>query len=270
MRCAVVGHVEWIDFVPVERVPRAGEILTTEESWGEAGGGGAVAAGEFLRLGAETTFFVAVGDDELGRRTAEELGGWGLRLELAVRGAPQRRGFTYLDAAGERTITVLGEKLHPHAEDPLAWDELERTDAVYFTGGDTGALRQARRARTLVATARELSTLAGAGVQLDALVHSSRDPAERYQLGDLDPAPKLVVTTEGAAGGRYATSGGEEGRWQAVPLPGPIADMYGAGDCFAAALAFALGEGRALPDALRFAAERGAIAMTRRGVRGAG
>jgi ribokinase len=268
VRCAVVGHVEWIDFVPVDRVPRPGEIVTTVEHWGEPGGGGAVAAGEFQRLGADTTFYVAVGDDELGRRTAEELGTWGLRLELAVRAAPQRRGFTYVDAQGERTITVLGEKLHAHAGDPLAWDELETADAVYFTGGDIGALRQARRGRILVATARELPTLAEAGVELDVLVHSARDSGERYEPGVLDPAPRLVVSTEGAAGGRYSAVGGEEGRWEATSPPGPIRDMYGAGDCFAAALAFALAEGRAVPEALAFAAERGALAMTRRGVGG--
>jgi ribokinase len=268
VRCAVVGHVEWIDFVPVERVPRPGEIVTTVEHWGEPGGGGAVAAGEFQRLGAETTFYAGVGDDDLGRRTAEELGTWGLRLELVVRAAPQRRGFTYVDAEGERTITVLGEKLHAHGDDPLGWDELATTDAVYFTGGDIGALRQARRGRILVATARELPTLVEAGVELDVLVHSARDRGERYEPGVLDPAPRLVVSTEGAAGGRYSGVGGEEGRWKAAPVPGPIRDMYGSGDCFAAALAFGLAQGRALPEALAFAAERGALAMTRRGVGG--
>jgi ribokinase len=265
VRCAVVGHVEWIDFVPVERVPEAGEIVTTVESWEEPGGGGAVAAGEFHRLGADTTFFTAVGDDELGRRTAAELGTWGLHLELAVRDAPQRRGFTYVDAEGERTITVLGEKLHAHADDPLAWDELETIDAVYFTGGDIGALRQARRARILVATARELPTLAAAGVELDALVHSGRDPGERYRPGDIDPPPLLVATTEGVDGGSYFTVGGEEGRWKAAALPGPMQDMYGAGDCFAAGLAYALADGQPVARALDFAAGRAALAMTRPG-----
>lgn len=265
MRCAVVGHVEWIDFVPVERVPRPGEIVTTVESWAEPGGGGAVAAAEFGRLGAETTFYVAVGDDELGRRTAAELQTWGLRLELAVRDAPQRRGFVYVDAEGERTITVLGEKLHAHADDPLAWDELQSTDAVYFTGGDVGALRQARRARILVATARELPTLAEAGVELDALVHSGRDQGERYRPGDIDPPPRLVATTEGGEGGTYSTVDGEKGRWQAAPLPGPLQDMYGAGDCFAAGLAYALADDHPLAGALDFAGGRAALAMTRRG-----
>ena len=264
MRCAVVGHVEWVDFVPVERVPEAGEILTTNDHWAEPAGGGAVAAAELLRLGAETTFFTAVGEDELGRRAEEALRANGLRLEVAVRAAPQRRALTYLDSRGERTITVLGEKLHPLGADPLAWEELDETDGVYFTAGDQAALRQARRARVLVATARELPTLRSAGVQLDALVHSARDPAERYEPGDLDPAPRLVVSTEGSDGGRYVADG-KEGRWAPAPLPGPLADTYGAGDSFAAGLTFALAQGLAPQEAVELAAASASRAMTRHG-----
>jgi ribokinase len=264
VRCAVVGHVEWVDFVPVERVPEPGEILTTNDHWAEPAGGGAVAAAEFLRLGAETTFFTAVGEDELGRHAEEALRCHGLRLEVAVRAAPQRRALTYVDSRGERTITVLGEKLHPFGNDPLAWAELDETDGVYFTAGDQAALRHARRARVLVATARELPTLRSAGVQLDALVHSARDPAERYELGDLDPAPRLVVSTEGSDGGRYV-SDGREGRWAPAPLPGPLADTYGAGDSFAAGLTFALARSLAPQEAVELAAASASRAMTRHG-----
>jgi ribokinase len=264
MRAAVVGHVEWVDFARVERLPEPGEIVTALETWAEAAGGGAMAARELLRLGAETTFFTVVGGDDFGGWAERTLRATGLRLELATRDAPQRRCFTFLDSDGERTITALGAKLVPHADEPFGWDELEQTDVVYFCGGDAGALRHARRARTLVATARELPTLAEAGVRLDALVHSARDPSERYQPGDLDPAPVLVATTEGSAGGRYLAAG-QEGRWEAAPLPGPLVDVYGAGDCFAAGLAYGLGEGRTAADALAFAARAAAHAMTRPG-----
>jgi len=267
MRAAVVGHVEWVDFARVERMPGPGEIVTALESWVEVGGGGAVSAGEFLRLGAQTTFFTAFGADERGVRAEAELRGRGLRLETVVRESPQRRAFTFVGRDGERAITVMGEKLVPHAADPLPWSELDSTDAVYFCGGDPGAVQEARRARVLVATARELPTLRAAGVELDVLIHSGRDAGERFRRGELDPAPRLVVTTEGSRGGRYAGNG-EDGRWAAAPLPGPLEDTYGAGDCFAAALALALAEGRSTPRALDFAAERAAHAMARRGVNG--
>lgn len=267
MRAAVVGHVEWVDFARVERVPRSGEIVAAHESWAEAGGGGAVAAGELVRLGAETTFYTAFGADDLGARAEAELRARGLRLEVAERDAKQRRAFTFIDRDGERTITVLGEKLVPHADEPLAWTELDSTDAVYFCGGDAGAVRQARRARILVATARELPTLRAAGVELDVLIHSGGDTGESFRPGELDPAPRLVVATDGKYGGLYA-GGGEEGRWAAAQLPGPLEDTYGAGDCFAAALAIGLADGGSTARALRFAAGRAAHALARRGVNG--
>ena len=85
----------------------------------------------------------------------------------------------------------------PREADPLPWDELEHVDGVYFTGGDPGAVRLARRANVLVATARELPVLREAGVQLDVLLGSTADSEERYK-GGLDPAPRYVVRTQGA------------------------------------------------------------------------
>jgi ribokinase len=264
MRAAVVGHVEWVEFARVARVPEPGEIIHARETWSQPAGGGGVAAGELLRLAGNVTLFTALGDDALGHRTAQELIGLGVRVEAVYRDEPQRRCFVYLDDDGERTITTIGARHAPHASDRLPWDELADIDAVYFTGGDPDALRRARKARALVATARVLPTLSEAAVELDAVVHSGSDENERYRPGDLDPPPRLVATTEGARGGRFA-AGEREGRWQTAPLPGPFADSYGAGDCFAAALAFALGRGDDYDDALALAAERAAWAMTRPG-----
>jgi ribokinase len=265
MRVAVVGHVEWIEFARVERVPLAGEIVHALEAWEEPGGGGAVAAVQLARLAGEARFLTALGDDELGHRAHEELERLGLRVEVAWRAEPQRRAFVYLDAGGERTITVIGDRLGPKAEDPLPWQELDGMDAVYFTAGDAGAARAARAARTLVATARGVGALADAGIQLDALVSSARDAGERYAAGDLDPPPLLVARTEGSAGGAFETADGRRGRWPPAAPPGPPADAYGAGDCFAAGLTFGLGEGRSAEEALALGARCGAASMTGRG-----
>jgi ribokinase len=267
VRAGVVGHVELVRFATVERIPPPGEIVHARESWIEPAGGGAVAAVQLSKLAERCDFFVAVGNDRGGQEARESLERLGVRLHAAVRDEPQRRAFTYLDDQGERTITLLGPKLHPYRSDPLPWDELAQIDAVYFTGGDADALRAARAARVLVATARELSTLKGAHVELDALVHSGRDLAESYRPGQLDPEPKLVVTTLGREGGRYV-AGDREGRFSAADLPGPLADAYGAGDCFAAGLTFALARGDGVEEALAFAAQRGATAMTVRGAYG--
>jgi len=264
VRAAVVGHVEWVRFAAVERLPEPGEIMSASATWEEPAGGGAVAAGQLRNLAGGVDFFVAVGNDELGQRTPGQLEQLGFRVHSATRDEPQRRAFTFVDSAGERTITVLGEKLHPHGADPLPWDELAKIDAVYFTAGDADALRAARQARVLVATARELPTLLEAQVQLDALVLSARDPGEAYEPGQLDPQPRLVVSTMGREGGTYVV-GGRSGSYAAAELPGPVVDAYGAGDAFAAGLAFALARGDGTEMALAFAAACGAAAMTGRG-----
>lgn len=262
MRTAVVGHVEWVEFARVERVPARGEIVDAYETWEEAAGGGAVAAVQLQKLSGDCTFFTVLGNDELGRRAREQLTQQGLRLEVETARRPTRRAFCYIDEDGERTITVIGDKLHPQGDSAgLPWMELAHIDAAYFSAGDVAALAAARRARVLVATARELATVKRADVELDVLVGSGKDDAERYEPGELEPPPKTVVTTSGSLGG-WAQPGGP---FRAAPLPGPMSDAYGAGDSFAAGLTFALGDGRSLEEALEFATRCGAAVMTGRG-----
>jgi ribokinase len=255
---AVVGHHEWVLFARVERVPEPGDIVHALEVWEEAAGGGAVAAVQLAKLTGGCTFVTALGADELGRRTREQLEAQGVTLQAVARGE-SRRAFTFLDEAGERTITVLGDKLRPRAREvDVDWRSF---DAVFFVSGDAELARAARRARVLGATARELPTLLDAAVELDALVGSGKDDGERYQPGMLEPAPRLVVTTAGALGG-WAQPGGP---FRAEEPPGPIVDSYGCGDSFAAALTFALARGDEPQDALLFAARCGAAVLSGRG-----
>lgn len=265
MRVAVVGHVEWVEFAPVERVPLPGEIVHTEGTFEAPAGGGAVAGVQLSKLAGEATLYTALGSDEVGRRSEGALTELGLRVSAAWRDEEQRRGFVYLDSDGERTITVIGKRLGPAGADPLPWDELDQTAGVYFTAGDAEAARHARRGGALVSSARALDTLAEAGVELDALVASGNDPGERYEAGDLDPPPRYVVRTDGGKGGAWESAGGESGRWEATPLPGPVKDSYGCGDSFAAGLAFALGSGMPIEEAVLLAARCGAACLTGRG-----
>jgi ribokinase len=269
MRVAVVGHVEWVWFAEVDRMPEPGEIVHARGSFEDAAGGGGVAAVQLVRMGAEVDFFTAVGDDEHGREAQAALTRHGVRVHAAQRSAPQRRAFTHLDAEAERTITVVGERHVPHGDDPLPWAELDSASAVYFTGGDAGALQAARRAGVLVATTRARGPLADAGVTLDALVYSDRDADEAYTPGDVDPPPALVASTRGADGGVWAAADGRSGTWATSPLPGPPVDAYGCGDTFAAALTLALGRGDDVETALAFAARAGATCLTGRGPYGA-
>jgi ribokinase len=265
MRVAVVGHVEWVELALVDRVPQAGEIVHASDSWQEPAGGGAVAAVQLARLAGECLFITALGDDELGRRAKRELERLGVRVEAAWRHEPQRRAFVHVDSRAERTITVLGDRMGPQGADDLPWTELEDADGAYFTAGDPAAVRRARAAGKLVATPRAMAALAGAHVAVDLLVASAKDAGEPYAPGDLDPPPRLVARTGGAAGGSLETVDGEVLRWEAAPLPGPAVDAYGAGDCFAAGLTYGLADGRSPADALALGARCGAACVTGRG-----
>ena len=265
VRVAVVGHVEWADFAVVERLPLPGEIVRASHHWEDPGGSGAVAAVQLVKLAGAASFYTALSADARGVEAAARLRGSGVQLHAAQRSEPQRRAFVHLDAAGERTISVLGERIVARGTDALPWEELSGFDAVYFTGGDADALRAARAARVLVATPRAAETLLTAGVQLDALVNSANDRAEAdFDPAAMQPPPRHVVSTLGAEGGRWI-AGEESGAWKAAPLPGPPVDAYGCGDSFAAGLTYGLAASLPMAEAVALAARCGAACLTGRG-----
>jgi len=257
VRVAVVGHLEWVELVRVAHVPLAGDIVHGVPILAVAAGGGAVAAVQLARWGAECHFFTAFGDDALGHRAHDDLAAWGVHVHATFRPAPQRRAVTLVDDQRDRTIIVIGERAVAHGGDPLPWEILDTCAAVYITGGDTQALHHARRARVAVSTARILPALREANIVLDALVGSDNDAAERYVAGDLPVTPVLSVRTDGARGGTFEIEGTPRRHYAAVPAQ-VTGDTYGAGDTFAAGLTFALGEGRGTEQAIEYAATRAA------------
>lgn len=265
MRAAVIGHVEWVEFARVDDVPARGSIVHARTWWEEPAGGGPGAAVQLLKLAGECTIYTALGDDAIGHRAAHELEAMGLGLQVAWRREPSRRAFTHISSDGERTITVLGDRLAPTAADPLEWDELAGVDAAFFTAGDIGALRLARAASVLVATSRVVDVLSSSHVQLDGLVGSAHDPSERYREGDIEPVPRVVVGTQGRAGGTMTIAGHEPHRFSAPELPGPVVDNYGAGDSFAGGFTYGLGAGYSPEEAVRIASLCGAAAVTGNG-----
>ena len=222
-----------------------------------------MAARVLAEINGSVSFFTAFGDDELGHRAYDELTAAGVEVHSTFRATPMRRAFTHIDASGERTITVLGDRLGPLGSDPLPWDVLGDFDGVYFTAGDVDAVTKARAASVLVATSRDLPPLTEARVVLDAIVGSSLDEAEIYRPGDLDPSPRLVVRTAGERGGTFQERGQEESDYAPASLSEAIDNRYGAGDSFAAGLTFALAQGKQAKEAVRFAARCGAYALTR-------
>jgi ribokinase len=261
-RVAVVGHVEWVEFLPVPRFPDSGDVVNAESSFLRAGGGGGVAAVMLAELDAQVDFFCALGRDDAGRAALAQLEDRGPRVHVAWRDQPTRRAITLLEPSGERTIMTIGERLEPRGADELDWALLADVSSVYFTAGDVEALGYARRSPVLVASPRARDVLETSVV--DAIVFSQGDDDERAWTERAARHARLLVGTEGSHGGRW--SGESEGRWASAPLPGPSRDSYGAGDSFAAAFTLGLGRGDSVADAAALGAKAGALAMTRAGV----
>ncbi|MFO0076133.1 MAG: PfkB family carbohydrate kinase [Cyanobacteriota bacterium] len=263
---AAVGHVEVVSFVEVEQLPVAGSIGHATHFQELAAGGGAVVAVQLAKLsGRPVPFFTSLGRDAAGEQAAAQLEALGLELHVAWRDAPSRRGISFSDARGERSSTVIGDRRTPPAAVALPWHLREACGGVFVTAADPAALRLARRARVLAATPRvRLETLREAAVPLDALIGSGLDPAEHYEPGDLQPEPRLVIATEGAAGGRL-TPGGPGGRFLAPERQRPPLDAYGAGDCFAAGVTAGLAAGWSVAEAVSLGCHCGSACLDGRG-----
>src|SRR5437763_13883142 len=111
VRVAVVGHVEWVEFARVERIPAAGDIAHATDVWAEAAGGGSVAAVQLVRLAGEATLFTVLGNDELGRRARKQLTAQGVTVRAVVAKEPQRRPVTLVHGSGERKDGMHGPEL---------------------------------------------------------------------------------------------------------------------------------------------------------------
>jgi ribokinase len=260
LRIAVVGHVEHVTIGRAPAVPEPGGIVHLEDPLWIAGGGGGVAFHQLTRSSAEVLLFTAAGNDDAGAAVLERIEATGARVYAARRHEPHTRDVCIITPDGQRTIIVVGEPLHPQADDALPWDELATCDAAYFTAQGPEALRCARAARVLVVTARRSGALAASGVRADVVVGSALDPRERSTLADYAVPPSSLVMTEGLRGGYVETAAGVE-RFAPGEAPHRVEGSYGAGDSFAGALVWFVANGVDVHDAAARAARYGAAVL---------
>ena len=263
LRLAVVGHVEWMEFLAVDQLPHPGTIGHALRTLQEPAGGGSVVAVQMARLQQQPVhFFTAIGRDSVGEACVKRLEDLGLVVHVAWREAPTRRGISLVDGEGDRAITVIGERLTPSLDDDLPWEALGECDGLFVTAADVPLLKACRAAAVMAATPRvRLPVLQKAGVSIDALIGSGLDPGERVDPDQLNPAPHTMIRTEGAAGGLSLPGG----RYEPAPLPGPMVESYGCGDSFAAGVVTGLAARWTLANAIALGAQCGAACATRFG-----
>ena len=235
---AVVGHVEWINFLKVDQLPKPGVISHSLKSIEYPAGGGSVIAKNLSELtNNQVHFFTSLGKDYYGEQSFKILSDFGMKLHVAWRDKPTRRGFSLIDSNGERSITVIGERLAPTYKDKLNWNLFEKMDGIFITASDSEIFKKARIADSLCTTPRVgLNTINKSNVLLDGLIGSNLDPGEVFSLSDISIKPKLIIKTEGENGGILYPGG----RYEALINAKQKIDSYGCGDAFAAGILYGL------------------------------
>ena len=231
---AVVGHVEWVNFLSVDKLPCSGQISHGRSYLELPSGGGAVAAVQMQKLTKKQVhFFTSLGKDKLGILSKEKLEEYGLNVHVAWEDKPTREGISFLDKSGERSITVMGERLEPKAKDNLPWDQLASFDGVFVTATDPMGLELCRNSKVLVASPRVGSeSFRSINFELDALVGSYFDEDEKKQSESLVEITKVTILTAGSLG-CVALPGGT---FATKDIGNNLIDSYGCGDSFAAGL----------------------------------
>ena len=260
LKLAVIGHVEWVTFLDVDNIPKPGIISHANRQLEEPAGGGALVAVKMASIKKnEVHFFTSLGKDNLGEKSFARLNELGVKLNVAWRDLPTRKGISLVDSHGDRAITVIGERLEPKGSDSLPWNTLKTFDAVFITAGDSKAITYAREAKKVLATPRvDPQEFIASGIEIDALIGSGLDPYEIKRFDQFLPKPKIVIKTEGKKGGEIIPGG----RFNSVKLNVPIKDSYGCGDCFAAGVTTGYAANWSLNRSIHLGTEWGAINST--------
>jgi ribokinase len=285
----VAGSANMDLVVTAPALPRPAETVLGGHFTQVPGGKGVNQAIAAARVGGRTTFLGAIGSDSFGvtlkaRLSASYVDTSLLRVVYGASGV----ALIVVDDAGENSIVVApganaaftaltGPELAAIAAADVLLCQLEIP-----MGTATAACAAAHEAGTrVVLNAAPARTLPGgllAAVDLLVLNEvearvlapvapvsvDAGDYPEPVELLDalLEQVPRVVVT-RGASGAWYADREGVVAEILAPRVD--VVDTTGAGDAFCGALAVALGEGRQITDAIRWASAAGAAAVRRLG-----
>jgi ribokinase len=282
----VIGSSNTDFVVRAANIPSPGETVLGSSFFEAAGGKGANQAVAAARLGAAVTFVGRVGADQLGDRAMAGLQDEGIDTGLVVRDPDEASGVALIVVSddGENAIAVApgaNSQLLPSDVD-AASESIAAADVMLLqletpmrtvshavrVAADAGTpvvLNPAPAAEIDAETLREISVLTpngGEALKLAGLSGSGLDAWREAARRLRSTGVRRVVITMGSAGVLAVESDGE------TRIPGrkmEVVDTTAAGDSFNGALAVALAEGAALPEAAVFANRAAALATTKPG-----
>jgi len=286
----VTGSLNMDFVVQVERLPAPGETARGANFRMIPGGKGANQACAAARLARQTPVRMIgrVGFDSFADHLRASLAAAGVDTSMihGCRRAPTGVALIWVDAAGQNSIVIA-----PGANDELAPADLETERAAFVSAAC--ALFQLETPLETVAAGLRLARSGGALAMLDP-APARPLPPEMLALADLltpneteacllagrpparigpgeAPALAAELRTRGARavalklGDQGCYYSGPDGECHVAAFAVEAVDATAAGDTFNGALAVALSEGMAMPEALRFANAAAAISVTRLG-----
>jgi ribokinase len=266
-RIAVVGsYGVGLTFVS-ERAPERGETIIGSNFRRDHGGKGSNQAIGAARLGAETCFLTAVGEDEFGDGAFELWLAEGVDVDSVERVPfPTMTAAILVEADGDNRIVIVPgalSALTPSHVDVFA-ERIAAADVCLVqleipveTAERALAVASAAGVRTILNPA-PAPTSPLADTMLELVDYLTPNETEAAAIGHTSAARTLVLTL-GSDGARI----GDEHvpAFAARPV-----DTTGAGDAFNAAFAVALAEGRPDVDAVRWGCAAGAHMVENEGV----
>ncbi|HUW41894.1 MAG TPA: ribokinase [Rectinemataceae bacterium] len=289
-RFCIVGSLNMDMVTRMERFLRPGETMRGSSFTIFPGGKGANQAVALAKLGAKVEMVGAVGDEVLGHRYEEVLSGLGVGMSGLARVPGVSTGTASIEVTvtGENHIIVVAG-----ANDRVTPDYVESKREI-IEGCDILLLQLEIPIESVIAAAR-IAARAGARVLLDP-APARELPSELYPLVSIvtpneteahiltgeDTETDEGIARAGAAlvargirsavikaGGRGAFLAESDGCARIPGFKVKVVDTVAAGDSFNAGLAFALGRGASLAEAIRFANAVGALSTTREGAQSA-
>jgi len=292
----VCGSLNADIIIEINRFPKKGETLGTRSADTGVmvpGGKGANQAVAASRLAAGTPrkaqFVCQFGNDSHATKLEQVLVDNG--LDLSGCGRPQKpsgQAFIFLEADGSNSILIVGgsnvawpaevadfQRLIEGASAVLLQQEIpkyvnEAVASVAHAAGvpviqDVGGEERdfpdehLKKLDYICPNETELERLTGMATDSEAKVVAAARSLQKRGV-------KNVLCTLGKDGAVLVTAQGQVLRQASFPVPGgKVVDTTGAGDCFRAAFAVALVEGKPPQECMKFAAAAGALTVSKMG-----